>query len=50
MQKLWTSKRQPAGIHLTLSRILTAEGRPQQALRDVEKEPLEREDGERIVD
>ena len=28
-----------------VARILTAEGRPQQALADMEKEPLEYEDG-----
>jgi hypothetical protein len=41
MQKLWTFERPSAGIDLTLDKILTAEGRPQQALADIEKEPLE---------
>jgi hypothetical protein len=34
---LWTLKRQPAGIHLTLGKTVAAEGRPQQALQILRK-------------
>ena len=41
LQKALDLNPQAAFVHLTLSKILIGEGRPQQGLAEVEKEPLE---------
>ena len=43
MQKALDLNPQAALVHLTVGRILIAEGKPQQALVEIEKEPLEGE-------